>query len=164
MKYKYIYNNKVGGITIYAENDYLVGLVLPTQNPRSNDEEYIQNKEAIIIKKVIKWLDMYFNGKNPKIDFKIKLSGTDFQIEVWKLLKSISYGMTDTYGNLAKKLAIKRNRKKMSPQAVGNAISKNPISIIIPCHRVIGSNGNLIGYAGGIDLKKQLLEIEKSNN
>lgn len=161
MKYKYVYDSKFGLINIYVEDNCLVGLILNTQIPRKNEQEYIINKEVTIIKKVIKWLDNYFEGKNPTINFKIKLSGTSFQMDVWKLLSSISYGKTETYGNLAKKLALKMNIKKMSAQAVGNAVSKNPISIVIPCHRVIGSNGKLIGYAGGIELKKKLLELEK---
>ena len=107
-----------------------------------------------------KWLAIYFSGKEP--DFKIPLHfiGTDFQNEVWEILSSIPYGQTTTYGEIAKQLAARRGLERMSAQAVGGAVGRNEISIIVPCHRVVGANGSLTGYAGGIDKKIALLQLE----
>ena len=106
------------------------------------------------------WLDVYFSGREP--DFKVPLHfiGTDFQKEVWEILYSIPYGQTTTYGEIAKQLAAKRGLEHMSAQAVGGAVSHNEISILVPCHRVVGTNGSLTGYAGGIDKKIALLKLE----
>ena len=106
------------------------------------------------------WLDIYFSGREP--DFKVPLhfTGTDFQNEVWEILYSIPYGQTTTYGEIAKRLAASRGLKRMSAQAVGGAVGRNEISIIVPCHRVVGSSGSLTGYAGGIDKKIELLKLE----
>lgn len=103
----------------------------------------------------------YLSGKRRNFEIKLKITGTDFQIEVWKLLQQIPWGATVSYGDIAARLAAERNILKMSARAVGRAVGKNPISIIIPCHRVIGSNGSLTGYAGGLELKKALLNREQ---
>ena len=114
--------------------------------------------------KTKKWLDRYFLGKKPKIEeLDICLNGTSFEKIVWELLKRIPYGEVITYKELAIKVANKLGREKMSAQAVGGAVGHNPISIIIPCHRVVGTNGSLTGYAGGIDKKVKLLEFEKAD-
>lgn len=107
-----------------------------------------------------KWLDIYFSGNIPDFSIPIRLEGTDFQKEVWKYLLEIPYGEVVTYGDIARKIAINRGISKMNSRAVGHAIGKNPISIIVPCHRVVGKNNSLTGYNGGIDKKKRLLEIE----
>ncbi len=106
------------------------------------------------------WLDMYFSGCVPDIDVPLKFSGSEFQNEVWQILCSIPYGETVTYGEIAKAVAKHRGLNRMSPQAVGGAVGKNPVSIIVPCHRVIGSDGSLTGYGWGIDMKIKLLEFE----
>ena len=106
-------------------------------------------------------LDRYFAGEKPEIsELPLAPIGGEFRQAVWKILCEIPYGQVTTYGEIAKKIAAQRNRKTMSAQAVGGAVGHNPISIIIPCHRVVGSNGSLTGYAGGIDLKIKLLEHE----
>ena len=113
-----------------------------------------------VFKETILWLNIYFNGKEPDFMPRLKLDGTAFRIEIWQILQQIPYATTLTYGDIAKKIAIKRGIEDMSAQAVGGAVGHNPISIIIPCHRLLGSNGSLTGYAGGIDKKIALLELE----
>ena len=111
-----------------------------------------------------KWLDRYFNQEKPSIqELPLSPIGSDFRQEVWKILCEIPYGQVITYGEIAKKMALKMHKKSMSAQAVGNAVGHNPISIIIPCHRVIGTNKSLTGYAGGIDKKIKLLRLEGIN-
>ena len=113
-----------------------------------------------IFKPAETWLDCYFEGKCPGFTPDLTLDGTPFQLEVWNLLKTIPYGETVCYKDIAWEIARIRKIKCMSAQAVGRAIGQNPISLIIPCHRVIGSNGNLTGYAGGIHNKLRLLTLE----
>jgi methylated-DNA-[protein]-cysteine S-methyltransferase len=105
-------------------------------------------------------LDRYFEGQDPGFVPPIRLDGTPFQQTVWELLQTIPYGETMTYGEIAARIARLRGIRKMSAQAVGGAVSRNPIALIIPCHRVIGSNGDLTGYAGGLDRKEWLLFLE----
>ncbi len=119
--------------------------------------DIVENDDLAIFRKVKDWLDDYFNGLNPDIDFKLKPKGSEFRVKVWKVLSEIPYGETSTYGEIASKIS-----PEMSAQAVGGAVGHNQISILIPCHRVIGSNGKLTGYAAGIDKKAALLKLEKS--
>ena len=112
------------------------------------------------IEKAQQWLDCFFSGKIPNINVPLKLNGTDFQKTVWKLLLEIPYGQTVTYGELAEKIALQQGKKKIAAQAVGNAVGRNPVSLIVPCHRVLGKNGSLTGYAGGIEKKEYLLKLE----
>lgn len=106
------------------------------------------------------WLDCYFAGNIPDFTPPLSLKGTEFQMTVWKILLDIPYGQVVTYGDIAKKIAVQRGLKRMSAQAVGGAVGRNPISIIVPCHRVIGANGSLTGYAGGMSNKIWLLGQE----
>ena len=125
-------------------------------------EDLIENNDLEIFKLTKHWLDRYFKKENPKIsEIPIAPIGTNFQKLIWEILCKIPYGETSSYGEIAKKAAKILNKDRISAQAVGGAIGHNPISIIIPCHRVIGANGNLTGYAGGIDRKIKLLELEK---
>ena len=110
-----------------------------------------------------RWLDVYFSGREPDFTPKLHLIGSDFRQAVWALLLQIPYGQTTTYGALAKQLAEKQGRLRMSAQAVGGAVGHNRIAILIPCHRVVGTNGSLTGYAGGIDKKEKLLRMEHVN-
>lgn len=119
--------------------------------------DIIERDDLAIFRKVKDWLDDYFNGLNPTVDFKLKPKGSEFRVKVWKVLSEIPYGETSTYGEIASKIS-----PEMSAQAVGGAVGHNPISILIPCHRVLGSNGKLTGYAAGIDKKAALLKLEKS--
>lgn len=113
-----------------------------------------------VLQNVRKWLDTYFSGAIPDFTPDIRLLGTDFQMRVWQKLLKIPYGKTVTYGEIAREIAKENGKTKMSAQAVGGAVGKNPIGIIVPCHRVIGKNGSLTGFAGGIEVKRKLLEIE----
>lgn len=122
------------------------------------------NDNIEILIKTKKWLDSYFSGKRPDInELDINLIGSEFRKNVWEILKNIPYGETTTYKEIAKILANQKEISRMSAQAVGGAVGHNPISIIIPCHRVIGSDGSLTGYAGGLDKKIYLLEHERVN-
>ena len=118
-------------------------------------------REFSVLKEAKEWLDRYFAGEKPLInELKLAPEGSDFRKAVWKILCEIPYGETFTYGEIAETLAKRNGVKKMSAQAVGGAVGHNPISIIIPCHRVVGKNGSLTGYAGGVDKKQKLLALE----
>lgn len=121
----------------------------------------VKKQELKVFTLTQKWLERYFNHKMPEInEIPILLQGSDFRLNVWNLLAKIPYGEVTTYGEIASKIANKKGLAKMSAQAVGGAIGSNPLSIIIPCHRVIGKNNSLTGYAGGLDIKYKLLEHE----
>jgi len=119
-----------------------------------------KDKDLPLFEHVKLWLDIYFKGKKPDFMPALHMQGSPFQLSVWNILLQISYGDTMTYGDIAKILARQRGLKKMAAQAVGGAVGHNKISIIVPCHRVIGVDGNLTGYGGGIDRKKYLLTLE----
>lgn len=163
MYYCYFYNSPVGKITIASNEKSIVGLWLNKQKYYMDvleDKEY-QEKETPIIKLAEIWLNRYFNNEKPEIDeIPIELIGSDFRKQVWRILSEIPYGKVITYGDIAKLISKQNGIKTMSAQAVGGAVGHNPISIIIPCHRVVGAGGSLTGYAGGIDVKIKLLELE----
>lgn len=156
------YNSPVGGLLLAADDSGLIGLWLDGEKyfadslPESHAE-----RETTILCDAKRWLDVYFSGREPDFMPPLHPSGSDFRKAVWKLLLEIPYGKTVTYGELAKKLAVQMGIPRMSAQAVGGAVGHNKISIIIPCHRVVGTNGSLTGYAGGIEKKIKLLELEK---
>lgn len=163
--FKSYYNSNLGKIIIVADNRYIYGLYFDNQKYLPENLEKLEiNNNSPIIKQVKLWLEEYFNGKKPNLEnLPIKLIGSEFKMLVWSVLKTIPYGKTITYGEIAKTLARKTNKEKISARAVGNAVGHNPISIIIPCHRVIGANGKITGYAGGIDKKIALLKLEGIN-
>ena len=161
--YKAYYSSPFGKILLVSDGKNLCGLWFEAQKyfAAKLGDKMQKKSELQIFIDTKNWLDKYFKGQNPKInEIPLAPQGSDFQKEVWKLLCQIPYGEITTYGEIAKKIAQKLNKKTMSAQAVGNAIGHNPVSIIIPCHRVIGSNGSLTGYAGGLNIKAKLLEIE----
>lgn len=167
MIYTSYYNSPIGNILIASKNDELIGLWIENQKYFLSNikEQMIENNDDPIIIKTKIWLDDYFNKKQPKINrLKLNPIGSEFQKLVWKYLCEIPYGTTTTYKEISNKVAKYKGIKHMSAEAIGGAVSRNPISIIIPCHRVIGSNGSLTGYAGGIDKKMKLLEHEKTLN
>ena len=139
-----------------SDGEYLTGLYFDSYHDIREYEE----KDLDVFNETRKWLDCYFEKQVPSFLPKIKLEGTPFQKEVWEILLSIPYGESMTYGEIASIIALKRGLNKMSSQAIGQAITKNSISIIVPCHRVIGKNNALTGYAYGIENKKMLLELE----
>jgi methylated-DNA-[protein]-cysteine S-methyltransferase len=161
MQYVNRYQSPIGKILLAADDTGLTGLWFEGQKYFGLylDKEH-EERELPVFEQAKQWLDVYFSGREP--DFKVPLHfiGTDFQKEVWEILYSIPYGQTTTYGEIAKQLAAKRGLKHMSAQAVGGAVSHNEISILVPCHRVVGTNGSLTGYAGGIDKKIALLKLE----
>jgi len=164
MIYITYYNSPTGKILLASKDNKLIGLYIKGQKyyiSNLKDEICENNKDEILVK-AKNWLDLYFNNKKPNInELELNPIGSDFRKTVWKILCKIPYGKVITYGTIAKQIANKKGIKTMSAQAVGGAVGHNPISIIIPCHRVIGSNGNLTGYAGGIDKKIFLLKHEK---
>ena len=113
-----------------------------------------------VLHQTVQWLDAYFRGEAPAVEVPLNLKGTDFQKQIWNILLTIPYGQLRSYGEIAEEMAVRSGKQKMSAQAVGQAVGKNPVSILIPCHRVVGSNGKLTGYAGGIDKKIWLLRHE----
>ena len=158
MFYK-IYDFEIGELAICEENGKIV--LVNVVKTKEDIEEMAKNsiqKETSLIKNTKQQLDEYFAGKRKKFDIPIKLDGTDFQIKVWKELLKIPYGETCSYLDIAKCIG---NPK--ASRAVGMANNKNKIIIIVPCHRVIGSNKKLVGYACGLDVKEKLLELEKEN-
>lgn len=165
MKYISIYKSPVGKITLISNRISLTNLYIEGQKHNlKNIENYQQNDNLQIFQKTKKWLDTYFKGIKPNNNIKIELTTTKFSKEVYKILKDIPYGELITYKDIAVKLKQKGITKNLCYQAVGRAVGNNPISIIIPCHRVIGSNNSLTGYNGGIELKKKLLELEGIKN
>ncbi|OCL21557.1 methylated-DNA--[protein]-cysteine S-methyltransferase [Gilliamella sp. wkB171] len=157
------YQSPMGLITLASQQNKLVGVWIEGQKYFGTilkaEKQYHANLP--IFNQTKKWLDDYFEGRKPNIkQLELAPHGTPFQHLVWQILCQIPYGQVITYGNIAKQIALQTNKASMSSQAVGGAVGHNPISIIIPCHRVVGANGNLTGYAGGIDKKIKLLEIE----
>jgi methylated-DNA-[protein]-cysteine S-methyltransferase len=144
----------LGPITAAAENEAVTGLWFFNQKYYPDKKSaWIEKPDYPLFKSLDAWLHDYFQGKNPKLNIKLDPKGTDFQKRVWKLLLKIPYGKTSTYGAIA-------NDMDSSARAVGGAVGHNPISLLIPCHRVIGAAGNITGYAGGIDKKTALLKLE----
>lgn len=158
MQYIHYYDSPMGQLLLTADNQGLTGLLLQGE-PWSLAPEHTETITPAIAES-ISWLDIYFSGKEPDFTPAMHVQGSPFQQEVWKLLLEIPYGKITTYGDLAKRIAANRGIKRMSAQAVGGAVGSNPISIIIPCHRVLGSGGNLTGYASGLENKKFLLSQE----
>ena len=164
MQYTSRYASPLGSILLAADDIGLVGLWFEGQKYFAHGlEKTHEEKELPLFAKVKRWLDIYFSGQQPQFTVPLHFIGTAFQKEVWALLCAIPYGQTTTYGAIAKQLAAKRGLPHMSAQAVGGAVGHNKISIIVPCHRVVGKNGSLTGYAGGIDKKTALLRLEQAD-
>lgn len=157
------YASPRGEITLATDGNALVGLWFDGQKFFGNTLEKNSVPAALpIFEETKNWLDAYFRGNVPASAPRVKFLGTPFQISVWKMLEKIPYGKTTTYGALAEKIARERGIEKFSARAVGSAVGRNPVSIIVPCHRVVGSGGKIVGYAGGISSKIALLEIERA--
>ncbi len=161
MQYISYYNSPLGKIVLAADEVGLTGLWFEGQKYFALylDKDH-EEKELPVLADAKRWLDIYFSGHEPDFKLPLHFIGTPFQNEIWEILYSIPYGKTMTYGEIAKILADRRGIKQMSAQAVGGAVGRNEISIIVPCHRVVGANGNLTGYAGGLDKKIALLKLE----
>lgn len=161
MQYIQYYDSPLGRILLAADDEGLTGLWFEGQKyyAHSLGRDH-QEKSTPVLEAAEKWLDTYFSGKNPGTFRPLHMLGTDFRKSVWKILLTIPYGETMTYGEIAKRMAGKGDLRHISAQAVGGAVGHNEISIIIPCHRVIGRNGSLTGYAGGVGKKASLLRLE----
>ncbi|WP_283610479.1 methylated-DNA--[protein]-cysteine S-methyltransferase [Faecalispora anaeroviscerum] len=163
MFYSTQYSSPVGNLTLASDSERLVGLWIQNQKYFGGTvaKNMTENSNLPIFTATKNWLDKYFSGQKPAIaNLPLAPNGSAFRKAVWDILCEIPYGEVTTYGEIAKKMAVWRNQEHMSAQAVGGAVGHNPISIIIPCHRVVGSNGSLTGYAGGVDQKIRLLEHE----
>jgi len=165
MYYRAIYQSPIGAATLACDGDgkNLVGLWIEGQKYHgvAISEAMTQQDGIPLFDTAKEWLDRYFAGEKPEIsELPLAPIGSEFRQGVWSVLCEIPYGEVITYGDIAKKMAAKMGKESMSGQAVGGAVGHNPISIIIPCHRVVGSNGSLTGYAGGIKTKIKLLELE----
>lgn len=163
MYYSTIYVSPIGIMTLASDGENLVGLWNEGQKYHGGTvPEPLEEKDDLaVFDQTKKWLDRYFANEKPEISaLSLAPRGKEFRQSVWEILCDIPYGEVTTYGEIAKKMAIRLGKAKMSAQAVGGAVGHNPISIIIPCHRVVGSDGSLTGYAGGIDMKVKLLELE----
>ena len=162
MIYAYHYSSPLGSITLASNGDSLTGLWFNGQkhSPHNLTSESTE-AELPIFKQTVKWLDIYFSGKEPNFTPPISLHTTPFRRAVYDILLTIPYGHTMTYGEIANNIATQKGIERISAQAVGGAVGHNPIAIIIPCHRVIGADGSLTGYAGGLDRKIRLLEYRK---
>ena len=161
--YKSIYNSPLGPITLVSDGENLIGLYLEGQVhfEQTIKEEVITRDDLSVFMLINNWLDKYFAGEVMEVgNLPLRLEGSPFRKSVWHILSKIPYGKLITYGDIAKEMALLTGKERMSAQAVGNAVGHNPISIIVPCHRVVGTDGKLTGYAGGLDLKIKLLEIE----
>lgn len=163
MEYIHHYNSSLGGITAASDGEALTGLWFDGQKyfAASLDAEH-EERPLPVFEETDRWLDVYFSGREPDFTPPLLLKATSFQKAVWDILLAIPYGQTMTYGEIAGKVAASRGLARMSAQAVGGAVGHNPISIIVPCHRVVGAGGSLTGYAGGIDKKMKLLSLERA--
>lgn len=161
MIYTQHYDSPLGGILLSADETGLTGLWFDGAKyfakglPRERTD-----RETPALLQAKQWLDLYFSGAEPDFTPPLHPAGTAFQQAIWQLLLQIPYGQTATYGELARRLAREKGRETLSAQAVGGAVGHNPISLVIPCHRVVGAGGNLTGYAGGVDKKRALLALE----
>ncbi len=163
MLYSTHYLSPIGEYLITSDGENITGMWMVGQKyfVHNIKEDIVEKSDLPVFTVTKNWLDRYFDGEKPAI-FELPLApkGSEFQQNVWNILIEIPYGEVTTYGKIAQKIAVLQGKDRMSAQAVGGAVGHNPISIIIPCHRVVGSDGSLTGYAGGIDTKLKLLEHE----
>lgn len=164
MTYIYHYLSPLGGITVSSNGTEITGLWFDGQKYFGDTlPKYYEEKKLPVFEKTKYWLDVYFSGKAPDFTPPLLMETTPFRKAVWDIMLTIPFGQTMTYGEIAGRIAKQKGLTKMSAQAVGGAVGHNSISLIIPCHRVVGTNGSLTGYAGGIEKKIQLLTMEKTD-
>ena len=162
MDYTHHYDSPLGGITLASDGEKLTGLWFDGQKYFADtlDIRHIE-KRLPVFDRTDQWLNQYFDGQTPDFIPPLRMKTTAFRKAVWEILLTIPYGQTITYGEIAQRIARQMGLVHMSAQAVGGAVGRNAISLIIPCHRVIGADGSLTGYAGGLERKVQLLKLEK---
>ncbi len=156
------WSSPLGPIVLRAEDGALTGLWFADQANCPPCSGLVPGSDCPALDPARRWLERYFSGRDPGFVPPLRLDGTEFQRAVWALLSAIPYGATRTYGDLAAQLARARGLARMSAQAVGGAVGRNPVSLIVPCHRVVGATGALTGYAGGLARKRALLALEGS--
>ena len=161
MGYTCTYKSELGEILLAADEIGLTGLWFTGQKYFASTlpDEHI-SRETPVLSEAKEWLDVYFSGKEPAFTLPLHPAGSEFRQAVWQILLQIPYGQTTTYGEIARQLAVKQGTSHMSAQAVGGAVGHNEVSIIIPCHRVVGSGGSLTGFSAGVETKRKLLEWE----
>ena len=164
MDYTHHYDSPLGEIMLAADGEALTGLWFDGQKYFADtlDREHTE-KVLPVFEQTVRWLDIYFSGRAPDFTPPLSMKTTQFRKVVWEIMLTIPYGKTMTYGEIADRIAKEKGLVRMSAQAVGGAVGHNSISLIIPCHRVVGTNGSLTGYAGGIDKKVKLLTMEKAD-
>ena len=164
MEYTQHYDSPLGGITLASDGKAIIGLWFDGQKYFADalEKEY-EEKDLPVFAETRRWLDIYFSGRQPDFTPPLRMKTTPFRKAVWEILLTIPFGETLTYGEIAARVAKQKGLRQMSAQAVGGAVGHNSISLIIPCHRVVGTSGSLTGYAGGIDKKVKLLEMEKTD-
>ena len=164
MKYTQHYDSPLGGITLASDDEALVGLWFDGRG-RYGDGlgDEATERDLPVFAEARRWLDIYFSGREPGFVPQLRLKGTPFRKAVWEILLAIPYGQTVTYGEIADRLRKEKGLPAVSARAVGGAVGHNPVSLIIPCHRVVGAGGRLTGYAGGVERKARLLGMEEEN-
>ena len=163
MDYTSHYSSPLGGITLASDGSALIGLWFDGQHhfAEALDKVHKRCDSLTVFDLTRHWLDTYFSGQEPDFTPPLSMRGSEFRHRVWEILLTISFGETMTYGSIAHAIATQRGEDHMSAQAIGGAIGHNGISLIVPCHRVVGSNGSLTGYAGGLERKERLLLMER---
>ena len=164
MEYTHHYDSPLGGITLASDGDSLTGLWFDGQKYFAASLDPLHTEKRLpVFDRTDRWLNLFFQGQAPDFTPPLRMKTTAFRKVVWDILLTIPYGQTITYGEIAERMARQMGLAHMSAQAVGGAVGHNAISLIIPCHRVIGADGSLTGYAGGLDKKMQLLKLEKAD-
>ena len=161
MEYVHRHPSPLGGITETSDGERLTGLRFDGRKyGEVTSPETVPSDGLPVFALTDRWLDLYFAGRAPDFEPPLLLRGTPFQRAVWELLRTVPYGKTATYGEIAGRIARDRGVPRMSAQAVGNAVGHNPVSLIVPCHRIVGADGSLTGYGGGLWRKERLLALE----
>ncbi len=164
MVYTTQYASPLGAITLACDETAIIGLWFNGQKYYGNIlPEQTEESEHSLLRDAERWLDVYFSGHAPDFTPPLRYDATPFRKQVCDIMLTIPYGKTMTYGEIAAEVARQHGLEKMSAQAVGGAVGHNPISLIIPCHRVVGANGSLTGYAGGVERKVKLLKLERAD-
>ena len=162
MDYYWQYDSPLGGLTMASDGQSLVGLSFDRQGPDivASDGQR-EMRRLPVFDETCRWLDVYFDGREPDFTPPLALHATPFRQAVWEILLTIPFGKTMTYGEIASRIARQQGLQRMSAQAVGGAVGHNPFAIIVPCHRVLGADGSLTGYASGLEKKQWLLRHEQ---
>ena len=164
MIYSCALDTPLGPATATANDEAITGFWFIGQKYYpARTQNWHEQPSHVVFASLRRWLDRYFAGEAPRLDLVLDPAGTSFQKTVWNILLQIPHGKLSTYGSIARQLAASLGKPSMSSQAVGGAVGHNPISILIPCHRVVGSSGSLTGYAGGISKKERLLQLERAD-